>query len=291
MRKPTIYKILTLYKIILLASCSFYSKSNNPEEIANELQSNPIPVIEKENAKNIQILQKNRLLSIEKEAAIKNFTQRLNENEKLINKIEPYITIYAPKINKDIQKIEPIDCFGINKNLFPENTKENFLNLDLKDSQIRRLFFSSLDYDENKIKKLISILAETSSSNGYHYTVIGLVFWKGFKTQESFEKAVNHLNKNNQKRLMLNFETKKVKDIQEKFEKLLQHRNGWIKIVDDIINEYNNSLKNKHDKIYRIILGEKIRLGYEHKLNADESMQIAHKIERLLQDCCDHIHY
>ncbi|ABH02193.1 complement regulator-acquiring protein [Borreliella afzelii] len=293
MKKNTVYKILKLFTITLLFSCSFYSKSNNTEAIS-ELQQNSIEIKNSgigktENLKNIQNLQQNQLLNNEKEMVIKNFTQRLNENEKLIQKIGPNISIFAPKINKDVLKIEPIDQFRINKNTFPENTQSHILNLTLKDNQIRRLFYSSLDYNENKIKKLISILEQASSSTGYHYNVIGLIFWTGFKTQESFEKAVNLLTKNEQRRLMFNFDTKTVKDIQEKFEKLMQNRNDWIKTVEKIIDEYDNNIANV--KADGMILGEMLRLEYEHKLNPDESMRIANDIETLLKACCDHTHY
>lgn len=78
----------------------------------------------------------------------------------------------------------------------------------LKDKRLRRLFYSSLNYDENKIKKLATILAQTSSSNDYHYILIGLIFWTGFKIQEAFESAVNILTKDEQKRLILILEQK-----------------------------------------------------------------------------------
>lgn len=284
-----IYKILTLFKITLLFSCSFYSQSNS-EEATNELQSNLIAKnfgINK--AENLNNLQQSQLSKTEKEGIIKKFIQRLNENEKLIESIESNIEIFAQKTNQDIQKIEPIDHFGINKNAFPENTGTSNIDLMLKKNEARRLFYSSLDYDENKIKKLISILAKTSSSSGYHYDIIGSFFWKGFKTQESLETVVNLLTKNERRRLILNFETKTVKDIQEKFEKLMQNKNAWIKIVEEVISKYGNNTASS--SVDRIILGEMIRLGYKYKLNPDKSMRIAEKMQILLKACCDHIHY
>ncbi|WP_215536599.1 complement regulator-acquiring protein [Borreliella bavariensis] len=289
MKRNIIYKILTLFKITLLFSCSFYSQSNS-EEATNELQSNLIAKnfgINK--TENLNNLQQSQLSKTEKERIIKKFIQRLNENEKLIESIESNIEISAQKTNQDIQKIEPIDHFGINKNAFPENTGASNIDLMFKKNETRRLFYSSLDYDENKIKKLISILAKTSSSSGYHYDIIGSFFWKGFKIQESLETVVNLLTKNERRRLILNFETKTVKDIQEKFEKLMQNKNAWIKIVEEVISKYGNNTASS--SVDRIILGEMIRLGYEYKLNPDESMRIAEKMQILLKACCDHIHY
>ncbi|WP_231929932.1 complement regulator-acquiring protein [Borreliella bavariensis] len=289
MKRNMIYKILTLFKITLLFSCSFYSPSNS-EEATKELQSNLIAKNFSINkAENLNNLQQSQLSKTKKERIIKKFIQRLNENEELIESIESKIEISTQKTNQDIQKIEPIDHFGINKNAFPENTGASNIDLMLKKNEARRLFYSSLDYDENKIKKLISILAKTSSSSGYHYNIIDAFFWKGFKTQESLETVVNLLTKNELRRLILNFETKTVKDIQEKFEKLIQNKNAWIKIVEEVISKYGNNTASS--SVDRIILGEMIRLGYEYKLNPDESMRITEKMKILLKACCDHIHY
>ncbi|MGF7101965.1 complement regulator-acquiring protein [Borreliella kurtenbachii] len=292
MKKNIIWKTLKLFQITLLVSCSFYSKSNNTEA-TSELQSNLIKVksfgVEKaENLKNIQHLQQSQLLKDEKEAIIKKIAQKFNENEKLIKKISLNIEIFTQKIKTDIQKIEPADQFGINTAAFPEKQDMN-IDFMLKDNRVRRLFYSSLNYDENKIKKLATILAQTSSSTGYHYTLIGSIFWTGFKIQEALENAVKLLTKDEQRRLMFNFRTKTVKEIQEKFEKLIQERNSWITTIDNIIGEYDNNAGGARTD--GKILGETIRLGYEHKFNPNESMQILNDIETPLKTCCDHIHY
>ncbi|WKC76668.1 complement regulator-acquiring protein (plasmid) [Borreliella valaisiana] len=291
MKKNTIYKILKLFKITLLASCSFYSKPND-KEATNELQPNHIELnktsITKEgNLKKILNLGQKEPSNYGKENVIQKITQRFNENEKLINKIGPNIEIFAQKINTDVQKIEPINQFEINKNTFPEKQDDN-IDAILENNLFRRLFYSSLEYDENKIKRLITILAQASSSNGDHYRVIGLIFWTGFKIQESFEKAVNLLTKDEQRRLMFNFKTKTVKDVQENFEKLIQERNAWITIVENIISDYDKYAGIRADGI---VLKEFIKNGYEHKFNPNKSMQILMDIETLLKACCDHIHY
>ncbi|MBB6213418.1 complement regulator-acquiring protein (plasmid) [Borreliella californiensis] len=295
MKKNTIWKILKLFQITLLVSCSFYSKSNNTEA-TGELQPPPIGVKsfgtdeKAENLKKIDIqnLQQSQHLKDEKETIIKKIAQEFDENEKLINKIGPNIEIFTQKINSDIPKIEPIDQFGINKTTFPEN-KETYIDFMLKDSRFRKLFYSSLNYDENKIKKIAKILAQTSSSSGYHYRLINSIFWTGFKIQESFEKTVKILTKDEQRHLMFNFRTKTVKEIQENFEKLIQERNSWIKTIDNIIWEYDNNTGGA--KADGNILGEIIRLGYEYNFNPHESMQILYNIETMLKTCCDHIHY
>ncbi|WPM06426.1 complement regulator-acquiring protein (plasmid) [Borreliella sinica] len=301
MKRKRICKILKLLKITLLFSCSFYSKSNNAKAI--ELQSNPIEIEKSsikisENLKHFKhentqaeyfhSLKQNQLLKNEKEAVIEKIKQELNENEKLINKIEPDIEIFTQKINKDIQKIEPIDQFGINKTTIPEN-QDIIIDSMLTKNLFRRLFYSSLNYDENKIKKLGKILAQASSSNGNHYSLISSIFWTGFKIQESFEKTVNLLTKTELRRLMFNFRTKTVKDIQENFEKLIQERNVWITTVENIIGEYDNNTAGV--KTNGIILSEIIRVGYENKLNPNESMNILKDIQTLLKACCDHTHY
>ncbi|APS99365.1 hypothetical protein Bmayo_04550 (plasmid) [Borreliella mayonii] len=287
MKKNTIWKILKLFQVTLLFSCSFYSKSNNTEA-TRELQTNPIEVKNSGIKKNIQNLQQSQLLKNEKEEIIKKIAQEFDENEKLINKIGPNIEMFAQNINTDIQKIEPIDKFGVNKTTFPEN-QDMYIDFMLKDNRFRRLFYSSLNYDENKIKKLATILAQTSSSNGYHYELIGSIFWTGFKIQEAFENTVNLLTKNEQRRLIFNYRTKTVKEIQENFEKLIQERNSWIKAVDNIIDEYDKNIAGC--KADGKILGEVIRARHQYKLNSNESMQILTNIEAPLKTCCDHIHY
>ncbi|WNY69180.1 complement regulator-acquiring protein [Borreliella lusitaniae] len=292
MKKNTIYKIIKLFKISLLFSCSFYSKSNNTEAISElkpssvEIKKGSIKRVE--NLENIQKLQNPQLLQSEKETVIKKITKELNENEKLIQTLGPNIEIFAQKINTDIQKIEPVDQFGINKKTVPEN-KDHNIDLILQNNLIRRLFYSSLNYDENKIKKLAAILAQTSSSNGYHYSLVGSIFWTGFKIQESLEKAVNLLTKNEQRRLMFNFKTKTVKNVKENFEKLINERNEWITTVENIISEYDNNKAGI--KSNGIILSEIIRLGYETKFNPDESLKNLTNIQTILKACCDHTHY
>ncbi|WNY63393.1 complement regulator-acquiring protein (plasmid) [Borreliella carolinensis] len=292
MKKNTIWKTLKLFQITLLVSCSFYSKSNNTEA-TSELQPNIIEVkslgVKKAvNIKKSQNLQQSQLLNDEKEAIIKKIAQEFDENEKLIKKINSNIEIFTQKINTDIQKIEPVDQFGINNAAFPEKQDMN-IDFMLKENRFRRLFYSSLNYDENKIKKLTTILTQTSSSNGHHYTLIGLIFWTGFKIQEALEGAVKLLTKDEQRRLMFNFRTKTVKGIQEKLEKLIQEKNSWIKTIDNIIGEYDNNTGGA--KTDGKILGEIIRIGYEHKFNPNESMQILNDIETPLKTCCDHMHY
>ncbi|MBB6208527.1 complement regulator-acquiring protein [Borreliella lanei] len=287
MKKNTIWKILKLFQITLLFSCSLYSKSNNTEA-TSELQPNPIEVKNSGIKKNIQNLQQSQFLKNEKEEIIKKIAQEFDENEKLINKIGPNIEMFTQKINTDIQKIEPTDQFRVNKTTFPEKKDMN-IDFMLKDNRLRRLFYSSLNYDENKIKKLATILAQTSSSNGDHYRLIGLIFWTGFKIQEAFENAVNLLTKNEQRRLIFNFRTKTIKEIQENFEKLIQERNSWIKTVDNIIDEYDKNTGGCRSD--GKILGEVIRIRHEYELNSDKSIQILNNIETPLKTCCDHIHY
>ncbi|AJA90750.1 hypothetical protein OY14_04690 (plasmid) [Borreliella chilensis] len=294
MKKKTIYKILELFKIALLFSCSFYSESNNTEA-TNELQPSSIPtkidensIEKKENLEKIQNLQKNQLSNNEKEGVIKKITQEFDENEELIKKIRPNIEIFNQKINIDIQKIEPIDQFGINKTTIPEK-QDITIDLILANNLFRRFFYSSLNYDENKIKKFGTILSQVSSSDNSHYNLIGSILWTGFKIQESFEQTVNLLNKNEQRRLIFNFRTKTVKDIQENFEKLIQERNAWITTVENIISEYDkNTAGIRADGI---ILGELIRVRYANKFNPNASIQILDSIKDSLKDCCDHIHY
>ncbi|WNY66389.1 complement regulator-acquiring protein (plasmid) [Borreliella andersonii] len=287
MKKTKIWKLLKLFQMTLLFSCSFYSKSNNTES-TSELQPNHTEVKNSGIEKNIQNLQQNQLFKNEKEEIIKKIVQEFDENEKLIKKIGPNIEMFTQQINTDIQKAEPTDQFGISKTTFPEKQDMN-IDLMLKDNRLRRLFYSSLNYDENKIKKLASILAQTSSSNGYHYNLIGEIFWTGFKIQEAFENAVNTLTKDELRRLMFNFRTKPVKEIQENFEKLLQERNSWIKTVDNIISEYDKNTAGC--RANGNILGEVIRTGYEHELNSHNSIQISNNIITTLNACCDHIHY
>ncbi|WP_210382456.1 complement regulator-acquiring protein, partial [Borreliella garinii] len=76
------------------------------------------------------------------------------------------------------------------------------------------------------------------------------------------EKAVNLLTKDEQRRLMFNFKTKTVKDVQENFEKLIQERNAWITIVENIISDYDKYAGIRADGI---VLKEFIKNGYEHK--------------------------
>ncbi|MCD2381901.1 complement regulator-acquiring protein [Borreliella americana] len=287
MKKNRILKILSLFQITLLFSCSFYSKSNNTES-TSELQPNHIEVKKSEVKKNIPNLQQSQFFTNEKEKIIQKIAQEFDENEKLINKMGPNIATFTQTINTDIQKIEPTDQFGINKTTFPEKKDMN-IDFMLKENRIRRLFYSSLNYDENKIKTLATILAQTSSSTGYHYQLIGSIFWTGFKIQEAFESAVNILTKDEQRRLMFNFRTKTVKEIQENFEKLIQERNSWIKTVDNIIDEYDKNTGGCRTN--GKILGEVIRIGYEYKLDSDKSMQILNNIRTPLKTCCDHIHY
>lgn len=292
LKKNIIYKVLKLLKITLLASCSFYSESNDTEAIG-ELQSNYIEsstdsIANEKNLEKILNLEQYQFPKNEKENVIKKIIQRFNENEKYINQIGPIVAIFSQKIHKDIQKTEPIDQFGINKQNFQE--KQNFkIDYMLSNNLFRRLFYSSLNYDEDKIKKLVKILAQLSSSNGYHYRLIGLFLWTGFKIQEAFEKAINLLNKDAQRRLLFNFKTKTVKDVQKNFEKLIQKRNAWITTIETLLREYNMYPNVRADSI---VLSEFVRNGYEDKLSSDESMQILLiDIRTLLRACCDHIHY
>nr|WP_301427686.1 complement regulator-acquiring protein [Borreliella americana]WKD01274.1 complement regulator-acquiring protein [Borreliella americana] len=103
MKKNRIWKILSLFQITLLFSCSFYSKSNNTES-TSELQPNHIEVKKSEVKKNIPNLQQSQFFTNGKEKIIKKIAQEFDENEKLINKIGPNIATFTQTINTDIQK-------------------------------------------------------------------------------------------------------------------------------------------------------------------------------------------
>ncbi|SCW39052.1 hypothetical protein SAMN02983004_00911 [Borreliella japonica] len=77
--------------------------------------------------------------------------------------------------------------------------------------------FYSKSNNTKKTGELQSNPIVIKNPNDYHYDLIGSILWTGFKIQESFEKTVNLLTKNEQRRLMFNFRTNKVKDYSRKF--------------------------------------------------------------------------
>ncbi|WKC93149.2 complement regulator-acquiring protein (plasmid) [Borreliella burgdorferi] len=113
----------------------------------------------------------------------------------------------------------------------PETTEETKNNVKM---QIKRIIYSSLDYDKGEIKKLKEIIEKVKGKDGGEYMIIDLLYGKALDIQTQIDKHLestkednlNTLSEENLKELLIHVEFDLI--LKEKFKKALKKTVGEV---------------------------------------------------------------
>ncbi|WKC87699.1 complement regulator-acquiring protein [Borreliella japonica] len=167
----------------------------------------------------------------------------------------------------DSNKGEPDDQFGMKKEIFSKiffnaNSTVHFDENVYLDE--RRMFYTSLNFNEGTILNLGKILSKLSQDLNYLSLIKEMLINRGFSIQLTMEEIsakiltvkdkLQHLNKSNLKTLYYDFN------------QLTTLKEKWLKDVDDIIKEYNTNPELRNDLLK---LNENLTLKNSKALLAD----------------------
>ncbi|MBB6213412.1 complement regulator-acquiring protein (plasmid) [Borreliella californiensis] len=266
--------LLHILTVLILLSCSLEVKDSNENKKHKKEKSN-ITKNENNSLKNKKVSKNgkskidNLLIAIN---TLKNPPKIAANNKKnpnsaaLKQKNSPNANNTAPKQTVDpeatelIQKIldrseniiqiseidsykgEPDDQFGMKAEIFSKIFFNATSTAHFDENEFvseRRMFYTSLNFNEGKIVDLGKILSKLSQDSNYRNLVKETIINRGFGIQLAMEEIsakildvkdkLQQLNKTNLKALYYDFE------------KLTTLKEKWLKDTDDLINEYNTN--------------------------------------------------
>ncbi len=170
---------------------------------------------------------------------------KTKEKQTIIKSLKEEIQNVTDLIEQDknnIQENEPADQFGMKNGAFKiiiGNPSQKAYN-DPKSQGNRRQFYSSLDYNENKISQLGIILNKITSDDIHRGQLhIDITNAGRAYSQFLFERAVDKLKEYQDKLDLLNFQD--LITIKVKFDTIKQLRLLWQNTVDNIIKDYEDN--------------------------------------------------
>ncbi|WP_418454015.1 complement regulator-acquiring protein [Borreliella lusitaniae] len=180
------------------------------------------------------------------------------------------VKLVKEQIILDRAKIEPLDQFGMKdfvfKNLIFDSNHEKYSHIENKD--IRRKFYSSLNYNEKLISAFGKILIRISNNADNQNLDLLIVRAGQYYSQYNLEFSVEKIN--DQMDRLASLDREELSLILSKLKGLLDFKTRWIDVVNQIINycENNINLNNIKDDLENTIeeLIKYIILKYEYFL-------------------------
>ncbi|WP_418905711.1 complement regulator-acquiring protein [Borreliella japonica] len=190
----------------------------------------------------------------------------------LIVKIIETAKLVKEQIILDRARIEPLDQFGMKDFLFNnltfDSNRERYSHNENKD--IRRKFYSSLNYNEKLLRIFGKILNKISNNSGNQKLDLLIVRAGQYYSQYNLEFSAKKINEQMDKLMSLNIE--ELSFILGKLKELMTFKARWIDIVNQIIKYCENDINlnnNKDDSGKIIELIKYINLKYEYFLKYD----------------------
>ncbi|WP_028328270.1 complement regulator-acquiring protein [Borrelia coriaceae] len=169
-----------------------------------------------------------------------------DEKEELISAIKKDVNNVKALVSADKAEVEDIDQYGMKEKVFKAVlNKSNQKTLDdNSNKELRRLFYSSLLYNKERIKEFAGILKKIESDVKNRGTwIIDIMNAVIEPLQFSFERVINKLEENKDKLDKLSLDD--LREVKSKLEEIQLQRLTWRKSVDAIITDY----KGKKDGI------------------------------------------
>ncbi|UPA07292.1 complement regulator-acquiring protein (plasmid) [Borrelia anserina] len=209
------------------------------------------------------------------------------ETQILVDSLKTQIQNVTALIEKDkenIQKNEPADQFGMKNGAFKMITgNPSTKAYNNPDSQCnRRQFYSSINYDEEKIRQLGMILnqitADTTNRGQLHIDITnaGRAY-----SQFLFERVIDKTKEVQEKLNLLPL--KDLKKITIKIDAIIKLKLLWQNTVDNIINDYNNDTNGIKTDSQKLIEHIKEKYGKILKQKIPRIGIIASEINKILK--------
>ncbi|WP_376984186.1 complement regulator-acquiring protein (plasmid) [Borrelia recurrentis] len=220
-----IYFFSISFLFIILSSCkSDPNKQSNGRSIQKDAIASPQTRIQNEYKKETEEREKQIIIKFLKEQ---------------IQNVTDLIELYKNNIKEN----EPADQFGMKNGAFKiiiGNPSQKAYN-DPKSQENRRQFYSSLNYDEDKIRQLGVILNQITSDSANRgqlhvdITNVGRAY-----SQFLFERAIDKLKEYQNRFDLLNF--RDLITVKIKLKSIAQLRLLWQDTVNNIIRDYENDV-------------------------------------------------
>ncbi|MCD2401648.1 complement regulator-acquiring protein [Borreliella bissettiae] len=189
--------------------------------------------------------------------------------DNLIVKIIEIAKLVKEQIILDRARMEPLDQFGMKdsvfNNLVVDSNHERYSHNENKD--IRRKFYSSLNYNDKLLRVFGRILNKISSNADNQKLDLLIVMAGQYYSQYDLEVSAEKINEQMDKLMSLNIEGLRL--ILSQLKTLMMLKAKWIDIVNQIINYYENdvNLNNIKDDLRKTMeLIKYINLKYEYFL-------------------------
>ncbi|WP_338321071.1 complement regulator-acquiring protein [Borrelia miyamotoi] len=163
----------------------------------------------------------------------------VGEKEKLVAELKKETEDFMGLVKKYKTEVEDGDQYGMKNEVFKAVTDtSNNKTLDGDENkEARRLFYSSLEYDKDKIKELAKILKKIETDNDNKGTWVKDIINSGREhVQSNFEKVVNKLEESKAKLEKLSLDD--LKEVKTKFDELKTQREDFKKAVDSLLASY-----------------------------------------------------
>ncbi|UPA11356.1 complement regulator-acquiring protein (plasmid) [Borrelia parkeri] len=161
------------------------------------------------------------------------------EKKKLISELKKDTEGLIKVVNKDKAEVEDGNQYGMKDKVFKAVTDTvNNKTLDNDENkEARRLFYSSLGYDKEKIKDFANILKNIETDDTNKGTWIKDIMSAGREhLQSNFEKIIDKVEKSKDKLDKLSLVD--LKEVKTKFDEIKSQREAFIKAVGSLISSY-----------------------------------------------------
>ncbi|WP_434757053.1 complement regulator-acquiring protein (plasmid) [Borrelia puertoricensis] len=241
--------IMLLIIIFTLTACKSDLNEQRTKEFNYKTQKDSTQSTHKDDTSSIQQIQQNckKEVNTKEKHILIDFLRKQVQN----------VTALIEKDKKNIQNNEPEDQFGMKNGIFKiviGNPSQKAYN-DPESQSNRRQFYSSLNYDKIKIRKLGIILNQiTSDDINRGQLHIDITNAGRAYSQFLFERVIDKIKDIQDKLYSLGF--KDLKTIKIKFDEIEKLKLLWKNTADNIINDYDdnaNGIKTDSQKLIEYI--------------------------------------
>lgn len=240
---------MLLIIIFTLTACKSDLNEQRTKEFNYKTQKDSTQSTHKDDTSSIQQIQQNckKEVNTKEKHILIDFLRKQVQN----------VTALIEKDKKNIQNNEPEDQFGMKNGIFKiviGNPSQKAYN-DPESQSNRRQFYSSLNYDKIKIRKLGIILNQiTSDDINRGQLHIDITNAGRAYSQFLFERVIDKIKDIQDKLYSLGF--KDLKTIKIKFDEIEKLKLLWKNTADNIINDYDdnaNGIKTDSQKLIEYI--------------------------------------
>ncbi|WP_024655101.1 complement regulator-acquiring protein [Borrelia hispanica] len=234
-------KNLFILLVLGLASCNLDSKlldnKERPDNFLKDVVNNVQDFVN--NVQGDEPIKEDVVNKVSVEKVVRGDSVIKDEKGELISALINDINSVMRLLNQDKAEVEDANQYGMKDKVFKLVLNAvNNKTLDHGDNkEVRRLFYSSLLYNKERIKDFAEILKKVESDNAnkgtWIYDIMNAVV---VALQFDFERIINKLEKNRDKLDKLSLVD--LREIKSKLEEIQLQKLNWRKAVDSLIISY-----------------------------------------------------